>query len=84
MEISSYCVSRMDKSAIYALRSAVLQITILRALCCIVFLRSELCSWQIRDQSSSFRVSEEEWELLQQKIAESGMNQQQYIFVLRV
>lgn len=27
----------------------------------------------------SFRVSEEEWELLQQKIAESGMNQQQYI-----
>lgn len=27
----------------------------------------------------SFRVSEEEWELLQQKISESGMNQQQYI-----
>lgn len=33
--IWSYYVSRMDKSAIYALRSAVLQITILRVSCCI-------------------------------------------------
>lgn len=33
--IWSYCVSRMDKSAIYALHSAVLQITILRVSCCI-------------------------------------------------
>lgn len=32
-----------------------------------------------RPKQLSFRVSEEEWELLQQKIAESGMNQQQYI-----
>ena len=32
-----------------------------------------------RPMQLSFRVSEEEWELLQQKIAESGMNQQQYI-----
>lgn len=32
-----------------------------------------------RPKRLSFRVSEEEWELLQQKIAESGMNQQQYI-----
>ena len=28
-----------------------------------------------RPKQLSFRVSEEEWELLQQKIAESGMNQ---------
>ena len=32
-----------------------------------------------RPKQLSFRVSEEERELLQQKIAESGMNQQQYI-----
>ena len=32
-----------------------------------------------RPKQLSFLVSEEEWELLQQKIAESGMNQQQYI-----
>ena len=32
-----------------------------------------------RPKQLSLRVSEEEWELLQQKIAESGMNQQQYI-----
>lgn len=32
-----------------------------------------------RPKQLSFRVSEEEWELLQRKIAESGMNQQQYI-----
>ena len=32
-----------------------------------------------RPKQLSFRVSEEEWELLQQKISESGMNQQQYI-----
>lgn len=32
-----------------------------------------------RPKQLSFRVSEEEWELLQQKIAESSMNQQQYI-----
>ena len=32
-----------------------------------------------RPKQLSFRVSEEEWELLQQKIAESDMNQQQYI-----
>ena len=32
-----------------------------------------------RPKQLSFRVREEEWELLQQKIAESGMNQQQYI-----
>lgn len=32
-----------------------------------------------RPKQLSCRVSEEEWELLQQKIAESGMNQQQYI-----
>ena len=32
-----------------------------------------------RPKQLSFRVSREEWELLQQKIAESGMNQQQYI-----
>lgn len=32
-----------------------------------------------RPKQLSFRVSEGEWELLQQKIAESGMNQQQYI-----
>ncbi len=32
-----------------------------------------------RPKPLSFRVSEEEWELLQQKISESGMNQQQYI-----
>ena len=32
-----------------------------------------------RPKQLSFRVSEEEWELLQQKIAESGMNQQRYI-----
>ena len=32
-----------------------------------------------RPKQLSFRVSEEEWELLQQKIAESGMNQQQHI-----
>ena len=32
-----------------------------------------------RPKQLSFRVSEEEWELLQPKIAESGMNQQQYI-----
>ena len=32
-----------------------------------------------RPKQLSVRVSEEEWELLQQKIAESGMNQQQYI-----
>ena len=32
-----------------------------------------------RPKQLSFRVSEEEWELLQQKIAESGMNQQQYV-----
>ena len=32
-----------------------------------------------RPKQLSFRVSEEEWELLQQKIAERGMNQQQYI-----
>ena len=32
-----------------------------------------------RPKQLSFRVSEEDWELLQQKIAESGMNQQQYI-----
>ena len=32
-----------------------------------------------RPKQLSFRVSEEEWELLHQKIAESGMNQQQYI-----
>ena len=32
-----------------------------------------------RPKQLSFRVSEEEWESLQQKIAESGMNQQQYI-----
>ena len=32
-----------------------------------------------RPKQLSFRVSEEEWELLQQNIAESGMNQQQYI-----
>lgn len=32
-----------------------------------------------RPKQLSFRVSEEEWELLQQKITESGMNQQQYI-----
>lgn len=32
-----------------------------------------------RPKQLSFRVSEKEWELLQQKIAESGMNQQQYI-----
>ena len=32
-----------------------------------------------RPKQLSFRVSEEECELLQQKIAESGMNQQQYI-----
>lgn len=32
-----------------------------------------------RPKQLSFRVSEEKWELLQQKIAESGMNQQQYI-----
>ena len=35
-----------------------------------------------RPKQLSFRVSEEEWELLQQKISESGMNQQQY-FILR-
>lgn len=32
-----------------------------------------------RPKQLSFRVSEEEWGLLQQKISESGMNQQQYI-----
>lgn len=32
-----------------------------------------------RPKQLSFRVSEEEWELLQQKISESGMNQQRYI-----
>ena len=32
-----------------------------------------------RPKQLSFRVSEEEWELLQQKIVESGMNQQRYI-----
>ena len=32
-----------------------------------------------RPKQLSFRVSEEEWELLQQKISESGMNQQQYM-----
>ena len=32
-----------------------------------------------RPKQLSFRVSEEEWELLQLKISESGMNQQRYI-----
>ena len=36
-------------------------------------------AYKSRPKQLSFRVSEEEWELLQQKIAESGMNQQQYI-----